>query len=208
MRDNNLLNESYYGAYGHNRNFHNDATPGDDYRDRTSREYASDRHRFNEEAEHRRNLENSRQPNQNYYSNRNAAPRNFQEHRPYDPAYYRYLNRNMGTHQRAAYSRGMYGIPGPDPDTGRYMYYGNTESYPHENHDRGLASQFTDEVRSWFGDREAAQRRRMDYRDSLGEAWHSDDRDQRNNYNNRDRFRDNERDGNWIRNHNINNGWW
>lgn len=66
-------------------------------------------------------------------------------------------------------ARGNYGIPGSDR-FGNVWYHDprNQGHYSGEYTERGLADQFGDELRSWFGNKEAARRREMDSRHAIG----------------------------------------
>lgn len=236
MRERDLLNENYYGAYGHNRNRYNtnaghnespdwasrasdeatprfgNRTPGqsrteEQLRLERSRQENYDRNEYRQNSFNDRQMRYSQNP-QYRAGNSNSHIRQ-QDYQDYDR--YASARGRVGftdEHRRGYNSHSMYAIPGLDTETGRRAYYPHANPEPYENHDRGLGSQFSDEVRSWFGDREAARRRQMDSRQSMGDAW-----PENRNYaagpdrEIRDRYYDSERDRDWVRNHNANNGW-
>ena len=123
-------------------------------------------------------------------------------------AWDRHLIDRYGNSRRGeSIARGNYGIPGTDRFGNTWYYdprnHANENQYPHEDPDRGLAQQFGDEVRSWFGNKEAARRREMDSRNSLGTAWHDNDNPNPSGY------YDDERDREYAQrqNHDLRNRW-
>lgn len=85
-----------------------------------------------------------------------------------------YGDRSYGGQAGRGYG-GSYGLNRPEPvrsDTGRFEH-----GWRDERNERGLWDRASDEVASWFGDREAADRREQDYRGRGPKGYRrSDDR--------------------------------